>query len=165
MDRPIPASNHSILSLLVIIPFSTLVVAVLLVTSPRCAHAADLYSANNQIAVEVYTEPEDAPPRTTTSDRSWYGESASFSLSHMMDEHYYDGSSVGIEVTASCPVDGSFTVSLYRSGVLIASASLNRNRFSRAEWLNVGPGRYSFRFSKSNDGATVRCSDIALFSW
>lgn len=98
-------------------------------------------------------------------ERSWYGGMISFSTQGSTNQHYYDGNNVGIEVSASCQVSGTFTVSLYRNGIFISSASLRRNGFSRAEWNNVGPGSYRFIFSKSNDGATVTCSDIAMFSW
>lgn len=98
-------------------------------------------------------------------NRSWYGTSASFSSAISLSSHYHDGNNVGIEVTSSCKVNGSFSAQLFREGTFIASATLKRNGFSKAEWLNVGPGIYNLRFGKANDGTTVHCSDIAFFSW
>lgn len=111
----------------------------------------------------VYTEVSDVPCRV--EERSWYGSKFSFSTFYETSSHRFDGNSVGIEVTSSCPVSGNYYVQLYRGGSYIGRASLKRKGFSRAEWSNVGPGYYKFRFSKSNDGAIVSCSNVAMFSW
>lgn len=137
----------------------------LFAASPSSALALNQQSGNRSVAVKVYSDNHSLTLQEQCGDRSWYGDSASFSSSYSLKERYYDGSSVGIEVTSKCAVDGSFNVSLYRNGTFVAAATLKRNGFSRAEWLNVGPGGYSFRFTKSADGAIIHCTDIALFSW
>ena len=134
-----------------------------LTLGPSISYASTSEQGRQEIEVRVLSTPQEVEHAST--ERSWYGDSFSFSRSYSTSSHYYDGSSVGIEVTASCPSKGSFSVMLYRNGSFISSATLNRNGFSRAEWKNVGPGSYSFTFSKSNDGTIVKCSDVAMFSW
>lgn len=100
---------------------------------------------------------------------SWYGETLRLTDTHSFQRLYFDGASVGIEMTASCPVDGSFTVSLYRhvSGTaqLVGSASFKRNGFTKATWEGVGPGFYQFVCQKPADRQVVTSSDVAMYSW
>lgn len=130
--------------------------------TPRKAFASEtLYEAMD---ANVYSTPRDARS-TPTLNRSWYGDEIVFSISAVTPLRYFDGSNVGIEVRAECPLGGTFSVGLYRNSNLIGIASLNRNGFSRAEWTGVGPGSYYFIFSKTSDGAKVTCSNVAMFSW
>lgn len=105
-------------------------------------------------------------------NRSWYGQTLSLLSRQETGASYYDGNNVGIELDASCPVDGFFDVALYRVDArnsrvtsFIGSASFKRNGFTKATWQNVGPGNYKFVFSKSNDGAVVTSSNVATYSW
>lgn len=105
-------------------------------------------------------------------NRSWYGQTLSLLSRQETGTSYYDGNNVGIELDASCPVDGFFDVALYRVDArnsrvtsFIGSASFKRNGFTKATWQNVGPGNYKFVFSKSNDGAVVTSSNVATYSW
>lgn len=142
-------------------------VAVLMIAAtssiaPRKAFASEtLYEV---MAADVYSTPRDASS-TQTLHRSWYGDELVFSISAATPLRYFDGSNVGIEVRAECPLGGTFSVGLYRNSNLIGIASLNRNGFSRAEWTGVGPGSYYFVFSKAADGAKITCSNVAMFSW
>lgn len=97
--------------------------------------------------------------------RSWFGGSLSLVSHQTLSSRYFDGNNVGIEMTASCPVDGMFSVSLLRSGSLVGSATFKRNGFTKATWEGVGPGYYQFSFSKANDGAWVTSGDVAMYSW
>ncbi|HIY51439.1 MAG TPA: hypothetical protein IAA43_05830 [Candidatus Olsenella avicola] len=120
----------------------------------------------NPIKVEV----EYGCSADTVMPRSWFGSSLSLSSSYTLPAHVYDGNNVGIEMTASCPVDGTFTVSLYRSSATGAMAFLGettfkRNGFTKATWEGVGPGTYVFSCNKSFDGAIVRSNDVAMYSW
>lgn len=96
--------------------------------------------------------------------RSWYGTSFSFSRRYSIPYHYFDGNNVGIEMDCSSKGSGSFSVSLYRNGLLIGTAEFNRNGFTKAVWTNVGPGNYSFELVKT-DSASVKCSNVAMYSW
>lgn len=139
----------------------SMMVFLVLFTSPCASYAQE--SATVQEA-QVFSIPVEYSQYELV-DRSWYGEEIAFSVTARTALRYFDGSSVGIEVFASCPVAGSFTVQLYRGNTYVGIAYLNRNGFSRAEWTNIGSGSYRFVFSKSLDGSTVTCSDVAMFSW
>ena len=133
-----------------------------IVGAPCTAYAGDAESG--VVNAQVFSTPRDSSTNRIV-DRSWYGDKMVFTNSASTPLRYFDGSSVGIEVSASCPVGGTFSVGLYRNDNLIGIASLNRNGFSRAEWTGVGAGSYYFVFSKAADGAKVTCSEIAMFSW
>ncbi len=101
--------------------------------------------------------------------RSWYGDSLNLLSTQTFQDRYFDGRNVGIEMTASCPIDGSFTVSLFRisngRASLVGSASFKRNGFTKATWENVGSGTYRFLCKKTLDGKRVTSTDVAIYSW
>lgn len=143
----------------------TVLIAVTLFSVCTPARAYAQGNEGGKVETRVFNDPIGLANYQVVSDRSWYGGRVSFSINASTNIRYFDGNSVGIEVQASCPTPGSFTVSLYRGNALISTASLKRNGFSRAEWRNVGPGSYRFVFRKSPDGSTVACSNVAMFSW
>lgn len=100
-----------------------------------------------------------------TEARSWYGTSFSFSHWYTIQSNSFDGNNVGIEMNCSSKGSGYFTVYLYRGGSVIGSAQFKLNGFTKAVWTNVGPGSYSFRLYKKADGASVKCSNVAMYSW
>lgn len=100
--------------------------------------------------------------------RSWYGRKLSLASRQVIGPNSFDGNSVGIEMTASCPKNGTFTVTLYRmnpSKQRIGSATFKRNGFTKAVWEGVGSGNYLFECTKSPDGAMVTSKDVAVYSW
>lgn len=98
--------------------------------------------------------------------RSWQGISFSFGTVYSTSSFYFDGANVGIEMYASCPVDGTFTVELYRNNYeFVGSAEFKRNGFTKAVWENVGAGTYKFKFRKTADGTSVSSSDASMYSW
>lgn len=101
--------------------------------------------------------------------RSWYGDSLRLLNTQYLQERYFDGNNVGIEMTASSPSDGTFSVSLYRiegeGSSFISSATFKRNGFTKATWEGVGPGTYRFVCKKAADGKLVTSSDVAMYSW
>lgn len=110
---------------------------------------------------------------------SWYGWTyATFSVSVTGEEHYYDGSNVGLNWGSSTHNSnpnhinnsGGFKITLQRKGLLgiwstIGSVTVDRNSGGGANWTNVGSGTYRFVFSKANDGTTQYVTDIEMFSW
>ena len=116
---------------------------------------------------------------TTTVSASWYGWTyATFNVSVIGTEHYYDGNNVGLnwgETTHNSSPNhinnrGGFTITLERKGwfgmwATIGSVTVDRNSGGNANWTNVGPGTYRFCFSKANDGTTQYVTDIEMFSW
>lgn len=113
-------------------------------------------------------------PLGSTQVYSWYGSELQFVTELAGTPRWYDGNSIGIEMTCSAITEGQldthFSVELWRgentsNGTYIGSAALWRNGFSRAEWTNVGSGQYFFRFVKANDGIWVTSNDVAMFSW
>lgn len=120
--------------------------------------------------VHVRVEVEHWRPENMATPRSWFGSTLSFASSYTLPAHVYDGNNVGIEMTASCPVGGTFTVSLYRKSTtgslgFLGEATFKRNGFTKATWEDVGPGTYVFSCSKSSDGAIVSSDDVAMYSW
>lgn len=102
--------------------------------------------------------------------RSWYGGSIQLFATQSTGWNYYDGDSVGIEMTCSSTLDGTFTVELRRKSdenhyESLGKASFNRNGFTKATWEGVGSGTYCFVLEKPTDGVVVNCSDIAMYSW
>lgn len=99
--------------------------------------------------------------------RSWYGTRFSFASTYSTGSYSFDGNSVGIEMNCSATGGGVFSVSLVNAstGHIVGSATFQRNGFNKADWTNVGPGRYRFMFSKAADGVVVSCSNVAMFSW
>lgn len=91
--------------------------------------------------------------------------SFSFSSSIMFQNNSFDKSNIGIELDAVCPVNGSFTVELIKGATVIGEATLRRNGHSTAEWTNVGPGSFAFRFNKSSDGKVIKCTNVRSYSW
>lgn len=101
------------------------------------------------------------------SMRSWYGASLRLTTIQRFGPYYFDGNNVGIEMTASCPTNGNFFVSLERAstGGNVGTATFRRNGFTKATWTNVGSGDYIFTCSKNKDGSAVASSDVAMYSW
>lgn len=102
--------------------------------------------------------------------RSWYGSTMSLITTYSTASYYFDGNSVGIEMTCSSQRSGTFSVTLYRdvgsgSSQRIGTAAFNRNGFTKATWSGVGSGTYHFVMSKPNDGTRVTSSDVAMYSW
>lgn len=101
--------------------------------------------------------------------RSWYGSTMVLLSQAQTEPKTYDGSSIGIEMTCSSVVSGTFVVSLYRVGStsaqFVGSADFNRQGFTKATWNGVGAGRYYFTFTKPNDGNLVISYDVATYSW
>lgn len=129
--------------------------------NPTTSYASEL----EQFPIEAEVSYEPATEAFFAQARSWYGTSFSFTAKHYSSTHYFDGNNVGIEMNCSAPRSGSFSVHLYRGGSLVGTAQLNRNGFAKADWTNVGPGNYTFHFIKANDGTTVSCSNVAMYSW
>lgn len=71
--------------------------------------------------------------------------------------------SLSVAVTATCPKDGSFFVSLYKGATNFGTASFKRNGYTKATWNNLSTGSYTIRFSKTNDGVTVTCKEVIVF--
>lgn len=98
---------------------------------------------------------------------SWYGCSKTFSEATKLGPYYFDGSSVGIEMTCSSSAGGSFTVTLYRgssSGTRVGSATFSKKGFTKATWSNVGSGSYYFWISGIGT-SRITANDIAMYSW
>ena len=108
-------------------------------------------------------------PDSVVSSRSWFGGTLTLVTEQTFVPHNFDGSNVGIEMTASCSVNGTFTVSLYRSSFLgnslVGTAAFKRNGFTKATWEGVGSGTYYFVCRKSADSKVVTSSDVAMYSW
>ena len=148
-------------SLRVGIVLAGLAVSVICLATPQTASATTVPES----MVFATVSHDEGPIRSRSFARSWFGDSLSLVSRQTSSSRYFDGNNVGIELTASCPVDGTFTVSLLRSGSLIGSATFKRNGFTKATWEGIGPGHYQFTFSKANDGARVTSNDVAMYSW
>ena len=76
---------------------------------------------------------------------SWFGNPLTLSSYERFGSYSFDGSNVGLELTASCAKTGVFTVTLLRvsdsSTIRIGYASLKSNGFTKATWSNVGSGQ------------------------
>lgn len=99
---------------------------------------------------------------------SWYGEPFSIvSGTKKTAVRYFDGSSVGLEMTSSATIQGTFSVSLYREGgTLLGARQLKFNGFSKVTWSNVGSGRYFFSFTKTTaPSVKVTTSQLKMYSW
>lgn len=101
--------------------------------------------------------------------RSWYGSTMVLLSQAQTEPKTYDGNSIGIEMTCSSTVPGTFVVSLYRVGStsaqFVGSADFKRQGFTKATWNGVGSGRYYFLFIKPNDGYLVISNHVATYSW
>ncbi len=131
---------------------------------PRAALARGAVSAD-----VVATVSYDGASTGAPSSRSWYGDTLNLLNTQCFHDRYFDGNNVGIEMTASCPIDGTFTVSLLRvtngRAAFVGSASFKRNGFTKATWEGVGSGTYRFVCKKPSDGKRVTSSDVAIYSW
>lgn len=101
--------------------------------------------------------------------RSWYGDSIVLVSTAVVGLHYYDGGSIGIEVTCSSESDGTLSVGLWRKTAggrsdLLGGATFDRNGFTRVTWKGFDPGTYYFVLEKPSDGTVVKCSDMAMYS-
>ena len=105
---------------------------------------------------------------TGVSACSWFGKPLTLNSYERLGRYSFDGSNVGLELTASCAKTGFFTVTLLRvsdtSTIRIGSASLKSNGFTKATWSNVGSGQYMFEF-RSNLGSLITAPTVALYSW
>lgn len=125
----------------------------------------DLAQASEQTEIAPIITYEPDPLALSRSGRSWYSTTFTLNWSYSTGQQFYDGSSVGIELTSSCDVsDATFEVSLVRNKTSLGTATLRVNRFVRAEWPNVGSGLYHFEF-KASAGKPIVCSNVAMFSW
>ena len=99
---------------------------------------------------------------------SWFGEPLTLNSYKRFGSYSFDGSNVGLELSASCAKNGFFTVTLLRvsgsSAIRIGSASLKSNGFTKATWSNVGSGQYMFEF-RSNLGSLITAPTVAMYSW
>lgn len=99
---------------------------------------------------------------------SWFGDPLTLNSYERLGRYSFDGSNVGLELTASCAKTGFFTVTLLRvsdtSTIRIGSASLKSNGFTKATWSNVGSGQYMFEF-RSNLGSLITAPTVAMYSW
>lgn len=99
---------------------------------------------------------------------SWFGDPLALNSYARLGSYSFDGSNVGLELTASCAKEGFFTVTLLRvsgaSTVRIGSAPLKSNGFTKATWSNVGSGQYMFEFSSSL-GSVITAPTVAMYSW
>lgn len=141
------------------------VIALSVCLVPASAKAEEL---NVDTDVAVYVSHDISERVIPFSQRSWYGESINFLSQQILGDYYFDGNSVGLELTASSASNGVFSVSLYRvsSGVrFIGSIDFKRNGFTKGTWSNVGSGTYRFVLTKPADGFWVTSSDVALYSW
>lgn len=137
---------------------------ILVFTCVRTARASDVDASSTEIVISY----ERADPGIDAASRAWYGRKLTLSRNQTFGPQTFDGNNVGIEMTASCPKSGSFTVTLYKMNPTkqrIGSATFKRNGFTKAVWENVGSGRYLFECAKSPDGATVTSNDVAIYSW
>ncbi len=131
---------------------------------PQVASALDVSASPAKPIVSYERDDSTAD----IASRSWFGGVLSLGSSQRFGPCTFDGNNVGIEMTASCPRNGTFTVTLYRINPIkqrIGSATFKRNGFTKAVWENVGSGRYQFECTKSPDGATVTSNDVAIYSW
>ena len=125
----------------------------------------DLVQASEQTEIAPIITYAPDPLALSRSERSWYSDSFVLDGSYSSERHYYDGNSLGIELTSSCDVsDATFEVSLVRNKTSLGTATLRVNRFVRAEWPNVGSGLYHFEY-KASAGKPIVCSNVAMFSW
>lgn len=140
-------------------------IALGLCLAPRPALASELIGGGVEPIVSYSRQADAGMP----SPLSWFGDDLSLYTIHYFPELYFDGNNVGIEMTASCPSSGTFTVSLYRvvngRGTLVSSASFKRKGFTKATWEGVGSGTYQFVCKKPADGKVVTSSDVAMYSW
>lgn len=118
----------------------------------------------------TYGDAEGSTPINMLGLYSWYGGTLSFATEATGATRYYDGNSVGIEMTTVSQTVGAtdthFSVELHRGdGTYVGSAALARNGRTRAVWTNVNSGYYYFKFVKASDGIWVTSSDVAMFSW
>ena len=140
-------------------------IALGLCLAPRPVLASELIGGGVEPIVSYSCQADAGMP----SPLSWYGDDLSLSGTYSFQDRYFDSNNVGIEMTASCPSSGTFTVSLYRvvngRGTLVGSASFKRRGFTKATWEGVGSGTYRFVCKKPADGKVVTSSDVAMYSW
>lgn len=148
-----------------------LVAGVALPTAPAIAAPA---ASDAPVAAEQVQSvaPGQVLPRSIGQIQpySWYGGSLSFITSLQGQTRYYDGTNVGIEMTASTYGSGYFEVKLFRdngwgNSDYIGSSWFNCNGFSKGTWSNVGAGNYYFEFANNESGGWVSSSDVAMYSW
>lgn len=105
---------------------------------------------------------------------SSYWSTVAFSVAVNGAVRSYDNNDMNIELTSRAPVMQikTYTIKLYRQSCVlfvcnddfIGQVTVPRNGFGDGRWTNVGGGNYWFRFTKANDGATVRSDDVHMFS-
>lgn len=141
-------------------------VALLILLSPSTTWASEFSPKDS--GIYITHEKIEIPG---ISMMSWFGEKLRLASTQTLKARTFDGNNVGIEMTAKCPKDGTFSVTLYRkmSGSnrlrYVGTATFKRNGFTKAVWENVGSGIYQFVCTKSPDGTVVTSSDVAIYSW
>lgn len=97
-------------------------------------------------------------------ERSWYSTSPQPYGESEATSYYFDGNSVGIELSATSSVSSaSFGIVLYQGSRSRGSATLRASGFVRTEWLGVEPGTYSSKYiNKTN--LCINYTDVDMFS-
>ena len=137
-------------------------ISCMLATWPEPVQASEV--ERNEAPIIVTYSRDDV-----VSPRAWFGTSMVLYTTYATSSHYFDGNSVGIEMTCASVGGGTFNVTLRRvqgnSSVSIGTAAFRRNVFTKATWEGVGAGTYFFVMSKPTDGTRVTSSDVAMYSW
>lgn len=99
---------------------------------------------------------------------SWYGSTLRLVSSAVVTPFkYYDGSSIGIEMTCSAARKGAFKVKCCdASGACLGSRMFAYQGFTKQTWRMPKPGNYQFVFSKMyDDRIVVSSTDVKMYSW
>lgn len=106
--------------------------------------------------------------------RNWFGSNFQFSTSLRGSTRYYDLDNIGCDFRAytdsgTGAASNTFSVTLMRDRGLwrddCGKKTASRNGSSHFDWYGVGAGDYYFYFSKANDGQTVKCDAVGMYSW
>lgn len=158
---PIDSIERAEMRRLAVVSFVFVVLA-LAWNKPAIANAEELDLSGTAISAPVKFTGDVAP-------YSWYGSTMNLVSTAFTASRYFDGSSLGIEMTCTSSMDGTFTVTLYKvangQNVSMGSAYFKRIGFTKATWQGVGSGTYFFGFSKTFDGTRVSSSDVKMYSW
>lgn len=127
--------------------------------SAPLAHSAFAMETSDGSNITISYEMSEADVPTP------YSFSTSFSLKEKKTLRGVDvrGTSLTVAVSATCPKDGNYSVSVYKGGTHFGAASFKRNGFTRATWNNLVPGTYIVEFSKPRDGYAVNCTRVTVY--
>lgn len=122
----------------------------------RSAYASEMTDV--PIVVVSHTEEESETPSPYTQ----LSTSFSFAESKSLTRISVNKGSLSVSVNATCPIDGVFSVSLYKGSTSFGTASFKRNGYTKATWNNLTTGSYTIRFTKAKDGSTVKCTRVTV---